>query len=86
MFAIIWSGLAFEQMDAIIKADPDRMEKLRGIIRIVNTVLGAAPTAAGESREHNRRVWFLDGLIVEYKVDLEDETVEITRFIPTRQL
>jgi hypothetical protein len=81
-FTVIWSHRAFEQTDAMLKAQPERLKTIQRTLRTIADTLREDPLTAGESREANRRVWFIDYLIVEYELDVDDETVEITRVLP----
>jgi len=81
-FTVVWSHRAFELLDAMLKAQPARLKTLQRTLRTITDSLRDEPLTVGESREGNRRVWFTDYLIVEYEVDVEDETVEITRVLP----
>lgn len=77
MFTVIWSHLAFELMDAILQANPERRSTLAKSLRWISQELHVDPMGVGESRDENRRVWFLNDLVVHFDVDLEDHTVEI---------
>jgi plasmid stabilization system protein ParE len=82
MFTVIWSHRAFEQTDEMLKAQPERRKTIQQTLRTIADTLRENPLSAGEAREGNRRLWFIDYLIVEYDVDVEDETIEITRVLP----
>ena len=81
-FTVVWSHRAFEQTDEMLKAQPERLKSIQRTLRTITDILLQDPLTAGESREGDRRLWFLDNLIVEYIVDVEDEIVEITRVLP----
>jgi hypothetical protein len=77
MFTIVWSHTAFEQMNSILQASPERRASFAKTLRSISRQLHVDPLDTGESREGNRRVWFVDNLVVNFDVDVEDQTVEI---------
>jgi hypothetical protein len=81
-FTVIWSHRAFEQTDEMLKAQPERLKTIQQTLRTIADTLRDDPMTTGESRAGNRRVWFLNYLVIEYVVDVNDATVEITRVLP----
>ncbi len=60
MFTVIWSHGAFEQMDSMLKAQPERLKTLKRTLKSISDTLHLDPLTPGESREGNRRAWFID--------------------------
>lgn len=81
-FTVIWSHRAFEQTDEMLKAQPERLKTIQHTLRTIADTLRDDPLTTGEAREGNRRIWFLNYLVIEYVVDVNDATVEITRVLP----
>jgi len=77
MFTVVWSHLAFEQMNDILLNNPQLRSSLAKSLRRISEELHRDPTGVGESRDEDRRVWFVDDLVVHFEVDTEDHTVEI---------
>jgi hypothetical protein len=81
-FTVIWSHRAFEQTDEMLKAQPERLKTTQQTLRAIADTLRDEPLTAGESREGDRRVWFVNDIVVEFDMDVQGETVEITRVLP----
>lgn len=77
MFLVVWSDEAFEDMRLIVAAQPVRKREFALALRQIEHQLGTDPLAVGESREEDMRVTFAGELTVFYRVDADEETVEI---------
>jgi hypothetical protein len=77
MFAVVWSHEAFEQMNGIVTRHPARKAELAGALRTLAQLLSVSPAEAGESREDDFRILFVGPLVVDYRVDSEQQIAEV---------
>ena len=85
MFLVVWLDAAFEDMNEIVRLNPARKREFAVALRQIARQLAADPLNVGESREEEMRVMFAGELSVFYRVDTNDNTVEIGN-IRLRQL
>lgn len=67
-FAVTWANAAFDEMQRLILANPDRVTEIRNGLQELSKAVGADPLGHGESREKDRRVGFFGPLVVVYRV------------------
>lgn len=77
MFLVVWTGDGFDRMNDIIRDNPTRKHEFAVALRQITHQLSTDPDGVGESREDDTRVMFAGELSVFYRVDADEETVEI---------
>jgi hypothetical protein len=77
MFLIVWTDDGFDRMNNIIRDNPARKHEFAVALRQITRQLTADPVNVGESRADDSRVMFAGELSVFYRVDTDDDTVEI---------
>lgn len=77
MFLIVWTDDGFDRMGRIIRDNPARKREFAVALGQIARQLAADPERVGESREDDTRVTFSGELSVFYRVDADDQTVEI---------
>ncbi len=77
MFLVVWSRRAFDSTADFIRDNPTRKHEFAVALRQITRQLAADPQAVGESRAEEMRVMFAGELSVFYRVDADEETVEI---------
>jgi hypothetical protein len=78
-YHVHWQQLAFEQMDAIARGNPDYVDMLAAALSELAQALRSHPTNYGESREGNDRVGFPGPLVVTFRVLHADRQVQVLR-------
>ncbi len=77
-FAITWANAAFDEMQRLILANPERVEEIRDALRELSETLAADPLGHGESREADRRVGLFGPLVIVYRVIATADRVVVT--------
>ena len=77
MFLVVWTDAAFDDMDRIVRAHPLRKREFALALREISQHLTTNPEQVGESREEEMRVMFAGELSVFYRIDANENTVEI---------
>ena len=77
MFLLVWSRLAFDEMSDIVRDNSSRKHEFAVALRQITRQLIADAPNVGESREDELRVMFVGDLSVFYRVDEDDNTVQI---------
>jgi hypothetical protein len=77
-YHVAWWDAAFEQMDAVIRANPARKDELAAALRHLAATLANDPDSKGESRAGPDRVEFFGPLTVTFRPVPDDRIVYIT--------
>lgn len=80
MFQVEWVQSAFEQLAAIwTGGDPALREAVASAVRQAGQYLRLNPETQGESREENRRTFFVPPLGIDFRVEEEERKVVVLR-------
>ena len=77
MFLVVWTDDGFDRMNDIVRDNPSRKREFAAALRQITHQLSTDPSNVGESREDDTRVMFAGEVSVFYRVDADEETVEI---------
>lgn len=78
MFLVVWTDDGFNRMNDVIRDNPSRKREFAFALRQINHQLSTDPENVGESREENDvRIMFAGEVSVFYRVDTDEQTVEI---------
>jgi hypothetical protein len=77
MFLVVWTDDGFDQMNDIIRNHPSRKHEFAVALRQITHQLTTDPLNVGESRTDDSRVMFAGEVSVFYRVDTDDNTVEV---------
>ena len=77
MFLVVWLDEGFDDMNEVIRDNPARKHEFAVALRQITRQSATDPQTVGESREEEMRVMFAGELSVFYRVNTDEETVEI---------
>ena len=79
MFAVVWTGATFDQMEQIVRNNPARTTELADALRELTTRLQANASTTGESRGGSLRILFAGPLTVYFRPDESTSAATIIR-------
>lgn len=79
MTAIIFRRPAFEQMDEIVRTNPERADEFAAALQELTRELTAKPDTAGESRDPPYRVAFYGQLTIRFRPAPDEGRVYVVR-------
>jgi hypothetical protein len=82
-FEVVWLRFAHDDLTNIWIKSRSR-EMLQETLSDLEGKLSVNPISAGESRGGNRRIVFLDEIIAEFLVDVENSKVFVVRLHPRK--
>ncbi|HEX3149451.1 MAG TPA: hypothetical protein VHR66_15360 [Gemmataceae bacterium] len=82
MYSVIWTKFALDQLaEVYIGLDLDHQDRLASSIEAINRRLAREPVNEGESRDADKRITFVDGHAVLFRVITTSQVVRVVEML-----